>query len=104
VNAGDLRLLPLRLLGREVFGRALGLIAAHEMGHLLGLEHTLEVDDLMSSSRCRGIGLNVPRLLEKRFERAPLVVRDNEVLGTQDAGMYLTQILGPADATGGTAG
>ena len=103
VNAGDLRLLPLRLLGREVFGRAMGLIAAHEMGHLLGLEHTLEVDDLMSSSRCRGIGLNVPRLLRKRFARAPLVVGDDEVLGTQDAGTYLSQILGPADATGGTA-
>ncbi len=99
VDAGNVRLLPLRLFGSKIYGNFLGLIAAHEMGHLLGLRHTLDPDDIMSASGCRGIGINLVRLLNKKFTRAPLAFYGDFTLGYQDAEPYLYEVLGSMNNT-----
>ena len=104
VDANQPALQLARLFGREVYGRALGMIAAHEMGHLLGLEHVSDPDDLMTGAQCQGAGLNVERMLSRQLRRSPLtlVFADLQpwVLGYQDTVAYLMEILGPAPNPG----
>lgn len=100
VDANQPALQLARLFGRETYGRALGMIAAHEMGHLLGLEHVSDPDDLMTGAQCQGAGLNVERMLSRQLKRSPLTLVSADLqpwtLGYQDSVAYLTDILGPA--------
>ncbi|MGQ9648613.1 MAG: matrixin family metalloprotease [Phycisphaerae bacterium] len=100
IDANQPALKLARLFGRVAYGRALGMIAAHEMGHLLGLEHVADADDLMTGAQCQGAGLNVERMLTRQLKRSPLILVSADlqpwVLGYQDAAAYLMEILGPA--------
>ncbi|MBN1342325.1 MAG: matrixin family metalloprotease [Phycisphaerae bacterium] len=91
-----------RLLGTEVYGTSIGKVAAHEMGHLLGLWHVVDADALMSGAGCQGLGVDVERALRREFKRAPVQAftepSPDATLGEQDAPAYLMEILGPADA------
>lgn len=104
VDANQPALKLARLFGRVAYGRALGMIAAHEMGHLLGLEHVADPDDLMTGSQCQGAGLNVERMLSRQLKKSPLTLVSADlqpwVLGCQDAAAYLMEILGPAPNPG----
>lgn len=85
------------LLGRETYGRAIGKVAAHEMGHLLGLWHVISVDTLMTARGCQGTFLDPARLIERDFGAAPIyILGDNISAGYQDAPAYLLRVLGPA--------
>lgn len=91
-----------RVLGPAVYGRALGTIAAHEMGHLLGLYHVADSDALMTGAQCQGTELDIERMLRRNFKWAPLIAASDGltewVIGYQEPVAYLQSILGPADA------
>jgi len=81
-----------RLLTIEELGLAIGQVAAHEAGHLLGLNHVADITDLMDT-----IGGPSTLLDAQDFKEAPL---DDSVfgLGTQDAVLLLLEILGMASS------
>jgi len=89
-----------RLLGSDTYGRAIGMIAAHEMGHLLGLYHVADPDALMTGAQCQGTGLDVERMLARQLKKAPIMLATADlqqwVLGYQDPVADLLQVLGPA--------
>jgi hypothetical protein len=69
-------------------GLAIGNIAAHETGHLLGLNHVFAADALMDNGNPAD-----SFLLDQEFVKAPL---DTEVfrIGTQDAVLLLAETVG----------
>lgn len=77
-----------RLLTVEELGFAIGQVAAHEAGHLLGLNHVADVTALMDT-----VGGPHTLLEEQQFKNAEL---DDSVfsIGTQDALLLLLEILG----------
>ncbi len=93
-----------RLLGSETFGRAIAMIAAHEMGHLLGLEHVSDPDALMTGAQCQGTGADVERMLRRQLKRAPIILAvvdlQQWVVGYQDAAAELLGTVGAAIVTG----
>ncbi len=99
VNASELGLSG--IFGPQTHGRAIGKVAAHEMGHLLGLVHVWDPDALMSPG-CEGAGWDVNRLIDRDFRVAPVATFETGdetwALGYQDAPAYLLSILGPAPA------
>lgn len=72
------------------YGQVIGETAAHEIGHLLGLRHVDNVNDLMSGN---GATIGLPL----SFENSPLSSDEvpNGTIGTQNAAVLLDQIFGP---------
>ena len=100
VNAGCLAADVMKLFSRRTAGEFLGKVAAHEMGHLLGLLHVWDPEAIMSDSRLTGIGLDISYVLEKQYTVAPICGTDDGIdvlFGYQDAPRYLSEILGPAE-------
>ena len=101
VDANQIALELARVLGPVMYGRALAMIAAHEMGHLLGLEHVTDSDALMTGIQCQGTGLDVERMLQRQFKKAPILLIYDDLqqwtLGYQDAASDLLEILGPTN-------
>jgi hypothetical protein len=89
-----------RLLGPQTYGRAIAMIAAHEMGHLLGLEHVADADALMTGVQCQGTGADIERMLHRRFKRAAIILAVTDlqpwVVGYQDAAAQLLETVGAA--------
>lgn len=89
-----------RLLGEDIYGRAIGMIAAHEMGHLLGLEHVADADALMTGAQCQGSGPDVEQMLHRKLKPAPIIQFSSGLqrwtIGYQDAGADLLDTLGLA--------
>lgn len=72
----------------EELGRAIGNIAAHEAGHLLGLNHVNDPEALMDEANPADTFL-----ADQEFKEAPLSP-SIAPLGTQDALLLLAEILG----------
>ena len=102
VDADQFALNLVATFGPETYGRALGAIAAHEMGHLLGLFHVADPDALMTGAQCQGAGLNPERLISRDFSFAPLTLATDyldgrdRTAGYQNPDAYLLRTLGPA--------
>jgi len=85
------------------YGQAIGRVAAHEMGHLLGLVHVTDPDDIMRTDS-KGNVVKVDSFLSRRFKRSSIAefyldsdTSDIWTLGYQDTPAYFQQILGPAN-------
>ncbi len=94
-------LIYLRVFYPELYGRAIGRIAAHEMGHLLGLVHVTDADDIMKTD-AKGTGVAPLPFLERQFKKSAIAEfyldsdnPDTWTIGYQDAPAYFLQILGP---------
>ena len=79
-----------RVLTAQELGTAIGNVASHELGHLLGLNHTADVNDLMDTT-----GAATTLLRDQEFLDAPL---DSSIfpIGTQDSLLLLVETLGTA--------
>jgi hypothetical protein len=77
-----------RVLSAIELGTAIGNIASHELGHLLGLNHVDNVHDVMDTS-----GDSTTLLGDMHFLNSPL---DPMIapIGTQDSMMLLLETLG----------
>ncbi len=77
-----------RVLSADELGTAIGNVAAHEMGHLLGLNHVDDVNDLMDTT-----GGAETFLFDQQFLNSPL---DPTIFafGTQDGLLLLLETLG----------
>jgi hypothetical protein len=77
-----------RQLSLSELATAMGNVAAHEVGHLLGLNHVANVNDLMDTT-----GSASTILLDQEFVESPL---DDSIfpIGTQDAFLWLAETLG----------
>jgi hypothetical protein len=100
VDANQLGLEVLLLFGPDAYGQALAMVAAHEMGHLLGLDHVANPYALMTGLGCQGSGLDIDALINRSFRRSPVVYTGADLsvwsIGYQDPVPYLFEILGPA--------
>jgi hypothetical protein len=76
----------------EEMGVAIGNVAAHEAGHLLGLNHVDDDLDLMDDRSPADAFL-----LDQEFMESPLST-DIMPIGTQDGVLLLDEIVGPANA------
>lgn len=74
----------------DELGLAIGNIAAHEIGHLLGLNHVDDFTALMDAVSPADTFLDV-----QIFKRAPLYEPELFPIGFQDAVLLLSQTLGP---------
>ena len=98
VDLNSTALQLMRVLAPADYGAAIGKVAAHEMGHLLGLHHVLDADALMTGGGCRGTGLDPQRMIGRRFMCAPaMAFTTGFSIGYQDAEAYLLEVLGPAE-------
>jgi hypothetical protein len=101
VDLGGAALSWARHLPPPDYGRAIGAVAAHEMGHLLGLVHVAAADALMSTGNI-GKGLDIRRLLSVGggLSRAPVIWEEMSIgaltLGQQDEERTLLATLGEA--------
>lgn len=79
-----------RTLTATELGTAIGNVAAHELGHLLGLNHVDNIQDLMDTT-----GGPSTLLLNQQFLTSPL---DSTIfpIGQQDGRMLLNEIIGTA--------
>jgi Matrixin len=73
----------------DQMGVAIGNIAAHEFGHLLGLNHVDDETAIMDAVSPADTFLDV-----QTFQRAPLFASELFPIGFQDAMLLLTQIVG----------
>ncbi len=77
-----------RVLTSEELGTAIGNVASHEIGHLLGLNHVSDTTDLMDST-----GSPLTFAVDQEFLNSPL---EESIfpIGFQDAWLLLTELLG----------
>lgn len=86
------------------FGAAIGRVAAHEIGHLLGLRNTDDATDIMQGSDIRQVGdPTMPRTLKAAIVTATeqLITRPSPLerlpaIGIQDAPLLLQETVGLA--------
>ncbi|MCH7704917.1 MAG: matrixin family metalloprotease, partial [Planctomycetes bacterium] len=73
----------------QALGVAIGNVASHEAGHLLGLNHVNDDAALMDDRSAADVFLS-----DQEFKEAPLS-NDIMVIGTQDAVLLLDETVGP---------
>lgn len=88
----------------EALGDSIGVVAAHEIGHLLGLRHTEDPGDVMQSGGCgpdagdptipRAFKLALVADCEQIDILPPFFEPDVPAIGLQDAPTYLEQVIG----------
>jgi len=82
-------------------GRAIGRVAAHQIGQLLGLRNTDNATDIMQGSSVRQVGdPTIPRTLKRALVAASEQLRQTggsrlDPLGYQDAELLLLETVGP---------
>lgn len=79
-----------RTLSTYQLGVAIGNVASHELGHLLGLNHVAGISDIMDTT-----GDSLSLLIDQEFIESPL---DDTIfpMGTQDGWLLLLETLGLA--------
>lgn len=79
-----------RTLALEELGTAMGNVAAHELGHLFGLNHVADIHDLMDSTGSAGT-----LLADQDFLTDSPLNSDVFPIGIQDSLLWLLETLGP---------
>jgi len=77
-------------------GDAIGTVAAHEIGHLLGLRHTQGAGDLLQLEGTGASDPTVPRQLTTALVAASEQFDALEPIGIQNAPRLLEETVGPA--------